>query len=113
MLNRLSVRGLALLTATVGIVLAGTAYLWLAGSAVVVDETGGVERAFVVTDDGRAQPLRRLWSGYFYAIPKLEGAVQVRCQNGKTKEAGYVTRHTHTKVRVVGDAPCERLVEVI
>jgi hypothetical protein len=111
MLNRLSVKGLAILIAAIAIVLFGSAYLWIAGSAVVVDETGDVESASVVTSDGREQPLRRLWSGYFYTIPEMEGTIQVRCRDGSTKEAGYVTGYFHTKIRVVGDKPCAQLVE--
>ncbi len=44
----------------------------------MVDKTGGVESAFVVTGDGSEQPLRQLLSGYFYGIPQLEGTIQVR-----------------------------------
>jgi hypothetical protein len=109
MVERLSVRGLAILIAAIFVVLAGAAYLWIAGSAVVLDETGGVESAVVVTGDGREQLLRRMWSGYFYAIPRLEGTIRVRCRGGSTKQAGYVTPHMHTRVRVVGETPCARL----
>ena len=113
MMERLSVRGLAILIAAIAIVLFGTAFLWIAGSAVVVDETGRVESAAVVTSDGREQQLSRLWNGYFYAIPQLEGAIRVRCHDGSTMESGYVTGHMHTKIRIVGDTPCARLEEVI
>lgn len=113
MLERLSVRGLAILIAAIAITAIGTAYLWIAGSAVVVDETGRVESAFVVTGDGREQQLNRLRSGYFYAIPQLEGTIRVRCHDGSTKAAGYVTPHMHTKIRMVGDTPCARVEEVI
>lgn len=111
MLNRLSVKGLAILIVAIAIVLFGSVYLWIAGWAVVVDETGEVESAAVVTSDGREQSLRRLWSGYFYTIPEMEGTIQVRCRDGSTNEAGYMTGHFHTKIRVVGDKPCARLVE--
>ena len=47
----------------------GGVYLWYAGSAVVIDETGHVESA-VVTDGRSEQPLRHLWNGYFFAIPE-------------------------------------------
>jgi hypothetical protein len=113
MLERLSVRGLALLIGGSAVLLLAFAYLWIAGSAVVVDETDGVESAFITTSDGREQPLHRLWTGYFYAIPRLEGTIEVRCHDGTRKSWGYVTGHMHTKIRVVGDAPCARLVEVI
>ena len=46
-------------------------FWWVAGSAVVVDETNGVESAFITTRNGWEQPLRKLWSGYFYAIPQI------------------------------------------
>ena len=87
-------------------------FWWLAGSAVVVDETNGVESAYITTSSGGSeQPLHKLWSGYFYAIPQLEGTIEVRCRDGTRKGWGYVTGHVNTKIRVVGDAPCARLVE--
>ena len=93
------------------IALMAFAYLWLEGSAVVVDETGGVASAVISNGAGREHRLRQLWSGYFYALPRLEGAIEVRCRDGSTKRAGYVTRHQHTRIRVVGDVPCSGLVE--
>lgn len=89
------------------------AYFWLAGSAVVVDETNGVQSAVVTNDGGNEQRLYRLWSGYFYAIPSVEGTIEIRCLNGVRKQLGYVTGNMHTRVRVVGQAPCERIVEDI
>lgn len=86
-------------------------YVWIAGSAVVSDETGGVDSAVVITGAGAEQPLRRLWSGYFYAIPDLEGSIEVRCRNGVRKQWGYVTPHMHTKIRVAGPTPCAELVD--
>ena len=112
MLNRLSASGLVSLIAGLAILLFGITYLWVVGSAVAIDETGEVQTAFVITSDGRRQPLSQLWSGYFYAIPQLEGTLQVRCHNGTMNEAGYVTPHAHTKIRVVGDTPCGQLLEV-
>lgn len=87
------------------------AFLWIAGSAVVVDETDGVTSAVVITSGGTEQPLRQLWSGYFYAVPRIEGTIEIRCHNGVRRQIGYVTGHMHTKIRVVGAAPCERMVE--
>jgi hypothetical protein len=111
LMSRLSVRRRALLAAFVAIALLGWGYLWLAGSAVVVDETGGVESAYIVAGPGWEQPLHQLWNGYFYAIPRLEGSIEVRCRDGTRKIRGYVTSHAHTKLRVVGETPCARLVE--
>jgi hypothetical protein len=110
MLERPSVRGLAFLVAGIVGLLLAFAYIWLAGSAVVVDETGEVESAFITTGDGREQRLRHLWSGYFYAIPQLEGTIEVRCRDGQRKRLGYVTHYMDTKIRVVGETPCARLV---
>jgi len=87
------------------------AYISLAGAAIVEDETNGVETAFIVDSVGGRQPLQRVWTGYFYAIPKLEGTIQVRCRGGVRKEWGYITGYSNLKLRVVGDRPCARLVE--
>jgi hypothetical protein len=84
-------------------------YLLFAGSAVVVDETGDVESAAIVSGSSR-QPLTRLWSGYFYAIPKLEGAIEVRCRSGSRSSWGYVTGHMDTKIRVV-ERNCRKVVD--
>ncbi len=91
----------------------GLGYIRLAGSAVVLDETKSVVSAFITTSDGRQQQLHRLWSGYFYAIPRLEGTIEVRCRDGSRKDWGYVTGSMHTQIRVVGDTPCARLVEEV
>lgn len=87
------------------------AFFWLAGSMVVIDETGDVEMA-VAGNGSPEQALHRLWGGYFYAIPRVEGTIEVRCRNGVRKQVGYVTRHMHTTVKVIGTKPCERLVKV-
>ena len=111
MLDRLSVRGLAVLVGTIAIVLLGAGYIWLGGSAVVVDETDGVESVFIIDGYGREQALHELWSGYFYGIPDGDGAIEVRCRDGSRKSGGYVSGYLHTKLRVVGDTPCARLVD--
>jgi hypothetical protein len=77
---------------------------------VVVDETGGVVSA-VATNGVSEQPLVRLWSGYFYAIPDLEGHFEIRCRDGSRKSWGYVTGHIDTKLRVIGNRPCQRIIE--
>jgi hypothetical protein len=83
-------------------------YLALAGSAVVVDDTGDVVSA-VITNDRHEQPLRRVWDGYFYGIPSLEGTIEVRCRSGSRNRWGYVTGNMHTKVRVVG-RNCQKVI---
>ncbi len=89
------------------------AYVWLAGSAVVVDETGGVQSAIVTDNRGSQQRLYPLWAGYFYAIPRIEGTIEIRCPNGTPVQTGYVTGALHTKVRVVGKRPCERIRQAV
>lgn len=111
MARRLSNRGWTFLITGIAVLCCGLVFLAVAGSAVVVDETDGVESAFIVTGDGREQRLYRLWPGYFYAIPQLEGSIEVRCRDGTRKEWGYVTGNMHTKIWVVGDTPCAQIVE--
>lgn len=96
------------LIGTIGLIVVA-AFLWIAGSAIVIDETGGVKTAVVTNSDGAEQKLHRLWKGYFWAIPQLEGTIEVRCINGVRKQWGYVTGNWHTTVRVVGKSPCEKL----
>ena len=111
MFEKLSARGCGLLIAgAIGVPLI-FAWLWLAGSAVVIDETGGVTSAIVTDSAGTEQRLHRLWNGYFYAIPDIEGTIEVRCQNGERKRWGYVTGGIHTRIRVIGHEPCEQVVE--
>ena len=88
------------IVAVVGVVLIGLLiYLALAGSAVVIDDTGDVASA-VITNDRQEQSLTRLWDGHFYAIPHLEGTIEVRCHSGSRTRWGYVTGHIHTRIRV-------------
>lgn len=111
MISRVSARAFPWTLAGLTVLLVAFVLLSIAGSAVVVDETGGVESAFITTGDGREQRLHRLWPGYFYAIPQLEGTIEVRCRDGTRKSWGYVTGNMHTKVWVVGDTPCAHIVE--
>lgn len=112
MFDSLSSGRRGLLVAALILIPAMAAFLWLQGSAVVIDDTGQVASA-VVTDGGdpaTEQRLYRLWGGHFYAIPGFEGVIEVRCRNGARKQWGYVNSHMHTRVRVVGQAPCQQAV---
>lgn len=85
--------------------LAGLAWLYLAGSARVTDETGEVVTAAIVNGAGET----RLWDlpfGNFYAIPDREGVIEVRCRDGSRAQAGYVTGSLHTSVTVTSARPC-------
>ena len=78
----------------------------LAGSVVVIDPAQQVASARVVTSDGRGQPLYRLPGNRFYTVPRLEGEVEVRCRNGATVRAGYVTPHLATWLEVEPGSEC-------
>jgi len=91
--------------------LAATAvFFWVAGSAIVIDQTGGVDTAVVTNSSGAEQRLHRLWNGYFYGMPRVEGTIEVRCTNGARAQWGYVTGGMHTSVRDIGKRPCQALV---
>jgi hypothetical protein len=92
-----------------GLGLAGIFYVDLFGSVIVHDETGEVASA-VVTNDREEQALWRLPGGLF-AVPGMEGTVEVRCRNGARARWGYVTGYMHTSVRVTGTVPCGRMVD--
>jgi hypothetical protein len=86
-------------------------YVAVAGSAEVIDQTSGVVSAVITNSEGTQQPLRHLWAGHFYAIPRMEGTIEIRCRNGLRKQWGYVTSNEHTKIKVVGGTPCARIVD--
>jgi hypothetical protein len=103
--SRLLIAAFILITAVAG-------FLWLQGSAVVIDDTGQVASA-VITDGGSPPTdarLYRLWNGYFYGVPRFEGTIEVRCRNGARKQWGYVIHGLHTRVRLVGQTPCQQAV---
>ncbi len=91
---------------TVIVAVGGIAAFKLAGSVVVLDSERQVASARVVTGDGRAQSLHRLPGNPFYAVPKLEGVVEVRCRNGATARGGYVTPHMTTSLTVEPGSEC-------
>ena len=93
-----------------GLGLAGIFYVGIFGSAVVHDDTGEVTSA-VVTNGREEQALLRLPGGLFFAVPRLEGTIEVRCRNGAKGSWGYVTGYTHTAVRVSGSPPCTPIAE--
>jgi hypothetical protein len=90
------------------VVIALIIYLWMAGSAVVIDETGDVV-SVVITNDRDQQPLLRIGKGRFYAIPHLEGTIEVHCRSGSRTRWGYVTGNMHTKIRVT-EHDCRKAV---
>jgi len=110
MLARMSSRRRRWLIAAFTLVPAMAVWLWSQGSAVVIDNTDQVASA-AITDGGNPPTearLYRLWNGHFYGIPGFEGVIEVRCRNGLRKQWGYVTRHLHTTVRLMGQTPCQR-----
>jgi hypothetical protein len=79
------------------------------GAAIVVDETGLVQEAFITDTRGKYQKIWRLKDGYFYTIPDLEGTFEIRCRGGKIFRHGYVTPHMYQKITVAGDGKCSAL----
>ncbi|HYD13933.1 MAG TPA: hypothetical protein VEC11_13875 [Allosphingosinicella sp.] len=93
------------------VILVGFFYVSLMGSAVVVDRKGQVLSAAIVTSDGRTQALLDLPGGYFFAIPRIEGTIELRCRDGLRPQWGYVTGHMHTRLDVEPGTGCGRIVE--
>lgn len=87
------------------------ATLWVAGSAMVFDKGGHVISAVVTNDGGSTQPLHHLPFGTFYAIPQMEGTIEVRCDDGSRHQEGYVTGNMHTWIRVDPGPGCGRIAE--
>jgi FlaG/FlaF family flagellin (archaellin) len=92
------------------IILSAWAYVWLAGSVIVVDETQGVQTVVLTTNGGPDQNLYKIWSGFFFAIPQHDGAIEVRCRNGILKTWDYFSANMHTTLKVVGATPCAQLI---
>lgn len=88
------------------------AYLWIAGSAVVLDRNGQVVSAVVTDTPGRVQRLHRLPGGTFYAIPRWEGEIEIRCRDGSRQRGGYVTPHLHEWIQVRPGPVCGRVMYV-
>jgi len=79
------------------------AYL-AAGSVVVLDPSGQVSSAIITTHDYRhTQSLIPLPGGVFFAIPRVEGTVEIRCKTGERNQSGYVTSPLQTRLRVEPD----------
>jgi hypothetical protein len=78
-----------------------------AGSVVVLDPERQVASARIIAGNDRTQPLHRLPFNVFYAQPRLEGEVEIRCRNDTTSRVGYVTPHLHVRFEVKPDFPCQ------
>ena len=88
------------------------AVLWVARSAVVMDKNGQVVSVVVTNAGGTVQSLYRLPGGNFYAIPAMEGVIEIRCRDGSKQQRGYVTGNLHTWLRVDPGSGCGKIVEV-
>ncbi|HEX7752198.1 MAG TPA: hypothetical protein VF440_07315 [Novosphingobium sp.] len=81
--------------------------LWIMGSAVVFDRSRNAVSAVIVGGDGATQPLAQLPGHIFYAVPQIEGSIEVRCRDGSRKRSGYVTGHMHTWLHIEPGAGCD------
>ena len=87
------------------------AWLFAAGTILVVDRSGTVARAEVVTGLG-VRPLRRLPSGLWAGLPSGDGTVRLVCRDGSAREHGYVTSATHVWLWVAEGGRCGRAQEL-
>ncbi|KHL25456.1 hypothetical protein PK98_01785 [Croceibacterium mercuriale] len=88
------------------------AMLWIMGSAVVIDRSGNVLSAAITGSGGTTQPLHHLPGRIFYTMPRVEGAIELRCRDGARGRWSYVTRHMHSWLRVGPGAGCGRVVQL-
>lgn len=72
---------------------------------VVYDRTGRISSVSVISARQR-QPLISVGGSTFVTIPKVEGAIEVRCYNGSAKVFGYVARGSRSWVEVTPDIAC-------
>ncbi|WP_028969620.1 hypothetical protein [Sphingomonas sp. URHD0057] len=66
------------------------ATLAFTGSVVLLDPSRKVNSAQLIDGWGHKQPLLNL-AYVRVGVPRIEGAVQISCKNGKVVERGYVT----------------------
>jgi hypothetical protein len=83
---------------------------WLQGSVVVLDETAGVDQAWLTNRSGAEQRLSGPWGGRFFGIPSVEGTIELRCRDSAVRPDVYVGPHLHTWIKVVGPSPCQDVV---
>lgn len=83
---------------------------WLQGSVVVLDETAGVDQAWLTNGSGAEQRLSGPWGGRFFGIPSVEGTIELRCRDSTVRPDVYVGPHLHTWIKVVGPSPCQDVV---
>lgn len=74
---------------------AGCSALYFIGSVVVIDQGARISSVTVLSSDGTSQPLRRLFTGSFVVIPRIEGDLAVHCRDGSRWRGQYVTPHLH------------------
>jgi hypothetical protein len=86
--------------------------LWIQGAAVVVDRSKNVVTAVLTTSSGTIQPLAQLPGRVFFAIPQIEGTIEVRCNDGSRAQMGYVTRHNHSWFRLDPGVRCGGATEI-
>lgn len=75
------------------------------GSVIILDPHRQVASANVIDGWGRRQKLFYVGVGHI-GVPKLEGAVEIRCVNGDVVQSYYVTRGVHTWLSVGSIGSC-------
>ncbi|WP_121114326.1 hypothetical protein [Croceibacterium ferulae] len=88
------------------------AMLWVMGSTVVIDRSRNVLSATITDSGGTTQALHRLPGRIFYTIPRIEGAIALRCRDGSREQWSYVTQHMHSWLHVRPGDGCSRVVQL-
>ena len=94
------------------LLLALVAGAWMSGSVLVLDETAGVDQAWLTNGTGAKQRLNGPWAGRFFGIPSVEGTIELRCRDSMVRPDVYVGPHLHTWIKVVGPSPCQDVVVI-
>src|SRR5687768_5225229 len=87
--RRKRVRSIAAVSAAMIVVASATA-LAFTGSVILVDPQREVASAHVIDGWGHRQELAFIGFA-FVVVPGIEGAIEIRCANGKVVRSGYVT----------------------
>lgn len=80
------------------------------GTVVLIDPYGRAVSASLIDGWGQRQALVRLGFAYvgfaYVGVPKIEGAIQIACANGKVIQGFYVTPGASTWYRLKRDGDC-------
>ena len=91
---------------TASILLVGWLIFQILGYAIIIDRTGRLISATIVADDGAKQGFNKLPGNLYFAIPRVEGEIALRCRDGSHEQGGYVTSHMHAWYELKAGSGC-------